>query len=139
MKIVKALPSVALIGAVVATVAVAAPAKHANITIRHQTKHCHTWSLDQGSYAAHIDATLPVGGTITITNDDVMPHRLIEQRGPKALFTGKVSMSHMGATLKVTFPRAGTYVFTTKAGEDYMKGVKTTGEDNVLTLKVVVR
>ena len=48
-------------------------------------------------------------------------------------------MSHFGATSKVTFLRAGTYVFTTKAGEDYMKGVKTTGEDNVLTLKVVVR
>ena len=48
-------------------------------------------------------------------------------------------MSHVGATASVKFPRAGTYVFTTKAGEDYMKGVKTIGEDNVLTLKVVVR
>ena len=48
-------------------------------------------------------------------------------------------MSHMGATTTVKFPHAGTYVFTTKPGEDYMKGVMTTGEDNVLTLKVVVR
>jgi hypothetical protein len=139
MKILKALPAVALIGAVVATVAVAAPAKHARVTIRHQTKNCHSWALGQGAYAAHVDARLAVGGSITITNNDVMPHRLIEQRGPNALFTGKVSMSHMGAILKVTFPRAGIYVFTTKAGEDYMKGVQTTGEDNVLTLKVVVR
>ena len=137
--ILKALPAVSLIGAVVATVAVAAPAKHARITIRHQTKHCHTWSLDRSAYAAHLDARLAVGGTITITNDDVMPHRLIEQRGPNAVFTGRVSMSHPGATLKVTFPRAGTYVFKTIAGEDYMKGVETTGEDNLLTLKVVVR
>jgi hypothetical protein len=45
----------------------------------------------------------------------------------------------MGATTTVKFLHPGTYVFTTKPGEDYMKGVKTTGEDNVLTLKVVVR
>jgi plastocyanin len=139
MKILKALSAVVLVGAVVATVAVAAPAKNARLTIRHQTKNCHTWALDRGTYAAHVDARLPVGGTITITNNDVMPHRLIEQRGPNAVFSGRVSMDHMGATLKVTFPRAGTYVFKTKAGEDYMEGVKTTGEDNVLTLKVVVR
>jgi hypothetical protein len=45
----------------------------------------------------------------------------------------------MGASLKVVFKRAGVYRFTTKVGEDYMKGVKTIGEDSVLTLKVVVR
>jgi hypothetical protein len=44
-----------------------------------------------------------------------------------------------GATVTVSFPKAGTYVFGTKAGEDYMKGVKTTGEDNVLTLKITVK
>jgi hypothetical protein len=31
-----------------------------------------------------------------------------------------------------------TYIFTTKAGEDYMKGVKTSGEDNILRLVVTV-
>ena len=37
------------------------------------------------------------------------------------------------------FSRAGTYVFKTKPGEDYMAGFKTVGEDNVLTLTVKVR
>jgi len=77
--------------------------------------------------------------TITIKNNDVMSHRLIEKTGPTAVFSGSRLMARIGATTKVTFPRAGTYVFTTQAGEDYMKGVKTTGEDNVLTLKVIVR
>jgi hypothetical protein len=44
----------------------------------------------------------------------------------------------MSATLRVTFPKAGVYTFTTKVGEDYMSGVKTIGEDNVLRLTVVV-
>jgi hypothetical protein len=47
-------------------------------------------------------------------------------------------MARMGARTKVTFTKAGTYRFTTKVGEDYMKGVKTVGEDNVLKLTVVV-
>ena len=39
---------------------------------------------------------------------------------------------------RVAFAKAGVYRFTTKAGEDYMKGVKTIGEDNVLRLTVQV-
>jgi hypothetical protein len=39
----------------------------------------------------------------------------------------------------VTFTKPGVYTFTTKAGEDYMSGVKTIGEDNVLKLTVTVR
>jgi hypothetical protein len=44
----------------------------------------------------------------------------------------------MGASVKVTFSKAGTYLFKTKAGEDYMPGVKTIGEDNILRLTVTV-
>ena len=47
-------------------------------------------------------------------------------------------MKHMRATAYVGFPTRGTYVFNTRAGEDYMKGIKTTGEDNVLKLVVTV-
>jgi hypothetical protein len=47
-------------------------------------------------------------------------------------------MSHMGARSRVTFPAAGTFVLSTKAGEDYMKGIKTIGEDNTLRITVVV-
>ena len=48
-------------------------------------------------------------------------------------------MGRMGATVKVTFPAAGVYKLTTKAGEDYMQGMKTIGEDNVLKLTVTVK
>jgi len=47
-------------------------------------------------------------------------------------------MNHMGATTTATFTNAGTYVLTTKAGEDYMTGFTTVGPDNPLTLKVIV-
>jgi len=47
-------------------------------------------------------------------------------------------MAHMAATAKVRFAHAGVYRFTTKAGEDYMEGMKTIGEDNVLRLTVKV-
>jgi plastocyanin len=139
MKTAFAFSAVAVLGAAVVSVGLAAPPRQAHITIRHQTSHCHAWALNGGKYAAHLDAKVAVGGTITVTNNDVMPHRWLEKSGPNAVLSGSPSMSHIGAKLKVTFPRAGTYIFTTKAGEDYMKGVKTTGEDNVLTLKVVVR
>ena len=44
----------------------------------------------------------------------------------------------MGASLKVTLSRPGVYHFTTKTGADYMAGIKTVGNDNVLRLTVVV-
>lgn len=140
MKTAAFLSTAVIVGVTLVTSAAfaAAPLHHA-VTIRHQTSHCHTWALDKGSYKAHIDATLAVGGSLTVTNNDVMPHRLLELSGPRALYSQSPSLSHMGATVKVTFPRAGVYTFKTKVGEDYMKGVKTTGEDNILTMKVVVR
>jgi hypothetical protein len=47
-------------------------------------------------------------------------------------------LARMGASSKVTFSKAGVYKLTTRPGEDYMAGVKTTGDDNVLTLTVTV-
>jgi plastocyanin len=139
MKSFVALFAVLALGTVIATAAFAAAPRHASVVIRHEVKHCHAWSLGSGPFAARIDTKLAVGGSITFKNIDVMPHRLIEKSGPHAVFAGSPSMSHMAASVKVTFPRAGTYRFTTKAGEDYMAGVKTIGEDNVLALTVTVR
>jgi plastocyanin len=138
MKSFVALFAVLAVGSVIATAAVAAAPRHASVVIRHEVKHCHSWALGSGPSVAHVNAKLAVGGSITFKNTDVMPHRLIEKSGPHAIFAGSASMSHMAASVKVTFPRAGTYRFTTKAGEDYMTGVKTIGEDNVLTLTVTV-
>jgi plastocyanin len=127
------------LGAVLAATALAATPRHSAITIRHQTKGCHAWALGSGPYTANVATNLAVGGSITFTDNDVMAHQLIEKSGSAVNFSGSHTMSHMGARLTVKFPHAGTYRFTTKPGEDYMKGVKTTGEDNVLTLTVTVR
>ena len=109
-----------------------------SITIRHQTHHCHAWAVGSGAYKASLSVKLARGGSIRFTNDDVMPHKLVKLSGKAVTFVGKPNMRHMGATVRVTFPKAGVYTFTTKAGEDYMSGVKTIGEDNVLRLKVKV-
>jgi plastocyanin len=84
-------------------------------------------------------ARIATGGSVTFTDNDIMPHKLILTSGPAATFVGRAAMSHMGAMVKVVFPKAGTYRFTTKFGEDY-KGIamKTVGEDNALHLTVTV-
>ena len=124
---------------VAAAVAVAASPRAATVTIRHQVQHCHAWSFNGGTYGAAAVGSVAKNGTVTVVDNDVMPHKLYQKSGPKAVFTGTPAMAHMGASVKVTFPKAGVYVFGTKVGEDYMKGVKTVGEDNVLTLKITVR
>ena len=139
MKPLAALVALLALGAVVATSALAASPQHASVTIRHQMMGCHAWSVGNGPYSAHAATKLSAGGSITFTDNDVMSHQLIKKSGSAVVFSGSHTMGHMGATLKVTFPHAGTYHFTTKPGEDYMKGVKTMGEDNVLTLTVTVR
>jgi len=124
----------------------------ATIVIRHQTHGCHAWSLDGSPYRAVQTARLARGGTITFMNNDLMPHKLVQTNGPKVRIENLTTpmamgmhgpsspgaMNHMGATTKVWFTHAGIYRFTTKPGEDYMKGIKTTGEDNVLRLIVKV-
>jgi plastocyanin len=109
-----------------------------SLVIRHQVKGCHTWSLDGGAFKASQSATFPRGGSITITNNDVMPHLLVKTSGP-ALTIVPARLGHMGAMTKLTFSHPGVYRFVTKPGEDYMAGVKTIGEDNVLRLTVTVK
>ena len=110
---------------------------HASLLIRHQMRGCHSWSVNGGAFKPSQSITLRRGGWLTLTDNDVMSHRLVETSGP-TLLIAHPTLSHTGATLKVTFLKPGVYHFTTKAGEDYMSGIKTTGEDNVLRLTVVV-
>jgi hypothetical protein len=128
-------------------------ARQSTVVIRHQLHGCHSWSVNGDGFNPKQALTLHRGGSFTITNDDVMPHKLIETSGPAVKIT-RVSagmgmgdkgtfaapmLARMGAQSKVTFATAGVYTFTTKAGEDFMAGVKTVGEDNVLKLTVTVR
>ena len=138
----------------VATAGVAAEAGtsagSATVTIRHQVQHCHAWSVNGGAFGAAQKLSLQRGGTLTFTNNDVMPHQLIQLAGPRVTMHNGTTMSmgsrsakpgamnRMGATTKLAFAKAGVYRFVTHAGEDYMTGVKTTGEDNLLKLTVTV-
>ncbi len=123
--------SVVLVGA-----AVAAP-KSATLTIRHQMKGCHTWAFTGGAWNATQSITLARGAKLTVIDTDVMPHTLYQLSGPQAKLSTP-AMKHMAARATVIFTKAGNYVFGTKAGEDYMSGMKTIGEDNVLRLVVTV-
>ena len=114
-----------------------AHAPRATLTISHQIRGCHSWSFNNGAYKPALKIKVAPGTTLTITDNDVMPHKLIQLSGAK-LHLVSPEMKHMGATASVTFVKKGTYRFTTKAGEDYMPGMKTIGEDNVLRLTVSV-
>jgi plastocyanin len=126
---------------IVAALASAGTAKSpstAKVTIRHQLRGCHSWAVNGGAFKPTQSLTLARGGTITFVDDDVMPHQLVKTSGPAVKFIGSPKMSKMGSSTKAVFSKAGVYHFTTKAGEDYMKGIKTIGEDNVLKLTVKV-
>jgi len=142
--------AVVVAGVLLAGSGSAAPmSSHASLVIRHQLHGCHAWSLNGGAFAAKQTVSLPRGGSVTVVDNDVMSHKLIKTSGAAVTITnmttgmmgtkaGQGMMAHMGASTKVVFSRRGVYTFTTKPGEDYMSGVKTIGEDNVLRLTVTV-
>jgi plastocyanin len=127
------------LAALAATLASAATPTHATVLIRHQMAHCHAWSFDNGKFGAAASGVLVRGATVTFINNDVMSHKLILKSGPAATFKGSPLLNKIGARVTVSFPRAGIYVFGTKTGADYTKGVTTTGADNVLTLRLTVK
>ena len=144
------------LGAAVLAIALPATAAPggASLVIRHQVRGCHSWSLNGGAWKAAQHIRLGRGGSLVVTNNDVMFHELIKTSGPAVVFKlvksgtpmkGTVKlpwapglMGRMGATVKVTFPKAGVYRLTTKFGEDYMPMGDTVGEDNVLQAVVTV-
>ena len=134
-----------------ATYASGAPST--TILIRHQTRGCHAWSSGTGHpYKAAQSLRLARGSSITVINNDVMAHQMFQTSGPQVAikkvastmmamsheFKGTGVMAHPGASVRIIFANAGTYTFRTRFGEDYMKMPDTVGEDNTLTLKVVV-
>jgi plastocyanin len=133
---------IAIIVALVAS-AVIATTGHAKtsatVSIRHQVRGCHTWSFNGGPYKAALSVHVARGTTITVVNNDVMPHRLVLKSGPSAKIATPM-MKHTAAKAHVRFLKSGVYRFVTKAGEDYAwaSGMETKGEDNVLRLTVTV-
>jgi len=117
-----------------------ASAATTTITISHQTKGCHMWQVGSANPKVSLSLTVTAGTALHLVNNDVMPHRLIQQAGPKLTLV-RPNMKRMSATTSVKLAHPGVYRFTTKAGEDYpwMKSMKTIGEDNVLHLTVHVK
>lgn len=133
--------AVALAAAAALAVVSAAPAGNStSITIRHQTHGCHAWSINSGPFKASLMVTVRQGAVLKVTNNDVMPHKLIQTSGPKLRLTHS-NMSKVAAFMTVRLTQKGTYHFMTKAGEDYKwaSSMETTGEDNVLRLTVRVK
>jgi hypothetical protein len=132
----------------------ASPAGGARLLIHHELRGCHSWSLNGGAMKVTQHIKLARGGSLVITNNDVMFHKLVKVSGPAVTFKlAKVGtavknsvklpwapgmMGRPGATLKVTFPKAGVYTFKTVFGEDYMPMPETIGEDHVLRAVVTV-
>jgi hypothetical protein len=129
---------ITLVALAVAGSAAAAP-RNATLTIKHQLHGCHSWSFDGHAGSATQTIKLGRGGALTVVDNDVMPHKLIQVSGPKAALAG-AAMKRMGGSAHVGFPVKGTYVFKTRAGDDYAwaKNIKTRGDDNVLELVVTV-
>ena len=118
----------------------AAPARGTTtITISHQMRGCHVWSVSTGPQRPNLSVVIAPGSTLRFVNNDVMPHKLVRLSGPSLSLLKTANMNHAGASTSIRFTKTGVYKFTTKAGDDYMKGIKTVGEDNVLRLTVTVR
>jgi len=122
--------------AVAATALAGSPTVH--VTIRHQVKGCHSWSVNGNAFKAAQAVKITRGSSIVFKNTDMMPHKLTQLSGPKLVLGKAANMNKMSATFKLTFTKAGIYKLGTAAGEDYFKGIKTVGEDNVLRLTVRV-
>jgi plastocyanin len=140
VKLVATAGALALVAALAAGSQAATASKSATLVIRHQTRGCHTWSFNHNAYKAAEVARLARGTTLTVINNDVMPQKLVQKSGPAVRYAGSPAMNRVGASVKITFAKAGVYSFLSRAGEDYSwaKNAKTIGEDNVLTLKVIV-
>ncbi|MGH2935220.1 MAG: hypothetical protein ACRDL2_12020 [Gaiellaceae bacterium] len=116
----------------------AAASSTVTVTIRHQTVGCHAWAIGTGAYKATQALTVKAGAALRFVDNDVMPHQIVEVAGRKLALHGS-HLTKMGANMTIKLLKPGTYVFGTKAGEDYTKGIVTKGEDNVLRLVVTVK
>lgn len=110
--------------------------KNASLKIIHVEKGCHVFSGSMGK-AARMSLSIARGGFVTIRNQDIDGHKLVQVAGPAKL---KLPALKMNDVAKLTFKKAGRYTFATKTFE--LKGMpemETMGEDNMLRLVVVVK
>jgi len=108
----------------------------AELTIVHIVRGCHNWT-DGKTIAEKADVTLQRGGRLTILNQDVDIHKVVQLAGPR-IATGKAMT--MNATAKLRFAKSGLYRFKTVTSEmmSGMPDMKTIGPDYGLRLTVRV-
>ena len=101
---------------------------------------CHAWSFNSGPFKPSLSISVSTGTVLRFTNNDVMPHKLVQAAGPKLRLVHP-TMSKMASSASVKLTQKGVYRFTTKPGADYAwaGSPKTVGEDNVLHLMVRVK
>ena len=114
----------------------AAPAGN-KLTIRHVLKGCHVWSNGK-TLSPMMELTLRSGGKLSILDQDVDAHQLVQLSGPTKLHLGGPMFMNRGSTLR--FARSGVYKFRKKTVETAGMGmeVDTKGPDNTLRLVVTV-
>lgn len=115
----------------------AAAANDMQLRIVHVQRGCHIWRSDTGK-GAMMRITLSRGARLSILDQDVDPHQLVQLGGPRLHMPGPMGMNDRG---QLRFTRAGTYRLATKVVElsgQSMTEVKTVGPDNRLSLTVTV-
>src|SRR5437763_16401584 len=93
-----------------ALAATASASPSASILIRHQVQGCHSGSLNGGAFAAAQKIVVRPKTTFTATNNDVMPHQLMQLSGPKVSFIAP-AMNKPGSHASFQVFKTGTYVF----------------------------
>ncbi len=123
------------VGAFIVANAVAAGAATKRATITHAQKGCHVWSVG-AAQTASLRLTLHRGDRLTVVNQDLDMHKLVQVSGPQTK-AGPFMM--MNQRVSIRFAKAGLYQFHTRVAD--MRGMpdaKTTGPDNKLVLTVRV-
>ena len=107
------------------------------LTIQHVQRGCHVWSNGKTT-GAMMRLHLRPGQKLSIMDNDVDPHQMMELAGPMRLHMGGPMMMNDGET--IAFTKKGVYRLGTKTVEMPGGGmeVKTTGPDNHLRLVVTV-
>jgi hypothetical protein len=108
------------------------------LTIQHVQRGCHVWAMDGQTMGAIMRLHLGPGQKLSIIDNDVDAHQLIELGGPMHMqMGGPMMMSH---AMTLSFMKKGVYRLGTKTVEMPGGGmdVKTIGPDNHLRLVVTV-
>ena len=107
------------------------------LSIRHVRRGCHVWNQD-GRQAAMMRISLPRGGRLSILDQDLDAHKLVEVSGPRLMMPAAMAMMD---TASVRFTHPGVYRLATKTVElpgAEMPEAPTLGPNNHLKLVVTV-